>query len=137
MGHGIHYCTSCQTQLRDPDFDKGAAYRLEGQAYCENCARELVATLPADRINEILDAFESTRVEPPPERPSPPPSENRSNRTTRIMKALAANPGARILTSTSRRMATVPPAGEGNPATLIVGIGVAVIILVILAIVGM
>ena len=132
MGHGILYCTSCQTQLRAPDFDSGAAYRLEGQPYCEKCARELIATLPEDRINEILRAFESTQDDPP-ERPAPPPE--RGNRTTRIMKAIAANPGSRILTGTSRRMATVPPK-QGNPVPLIVGLGVAVVFLVLLAILG-
>jgi hypothetical protein len=132
MGHGILYCATCQEQLRDTDFDKELAYRLEGQSFCEKCARELIHTLPEDRINEILRAFfESTHDDPPP---APPPmSENHSNRTTRILKALQATPGVR-LTSTSRRMATVPP--EQQSSSLLVGIGIAVVVLVIMAIMG-
>ena len=131
MGHGIQYCTSCQTQLRDPDFEKGAAYRLENQSYCEQCARTLIATLPEDRVNDILHAFESTHDDPPERRPT----ERRGNRTTRIMKALAATPGVR-LTSTSRRMATVPPE-EANSLPMLAGIGAAVAIVVVIALIAM
>ena len=129
MGHGIHYCASCQLQLRDPDFDKGAAYRLEGHPYCEGCARELIHTLPEDRVNDIVRAFESTQDD---SASRPPVPEHRGNRTTRILKALSVSPGFR-LTSTSRRMATVPPE-ETQSAPLLVGVGVAVLLLVVLAI---
>lgn len=131
MGHGILYCATCHEQLRDTDFDKGAAYRLEGQSFCERCARDLIHTLPEDRVNEILRAFESSHDDPPPR---PPVTENRCNRTTRIMKALSASPGIR-LSSTSRRMATVPPDPEQS-SSLVVGIGIVVVVLVVLAIFG-
>jgi len=132
MGHGILYCATCQEQLRDTDFDKELAYRLEGQSFCERCARDLIHTLPEDRVNEILRAFESTHDDPPP--PPPPMSEHHGNRTTRILKALSSSPGIR-LTSTSRRMATVK-AEEASSSSLLVGIGIAVVILVVLAIFG-
>jgi len=132
MGHGILYCATCQEQLRDSDFDKELAYRLEGQSFCEKCARDLIHTLPEDRVNEILRAFESTHDEPAP--PPPPMSENHGNRTTRILKALSATPGIR-LTSTSRRMAIVK-AEAASSSSLLVGIGIAVVILVVLAIFG-
>ena len=131
MGHGILYCTTCHSQLRDTDFDKGAAYRLEGQSFCEGCARNLIHTLPEDRVNDILRAFEST-VDDTSRRPPPPMNEHRGNRTTRILKAISASPGIR-LTSTSRRMAIVPP-DQQDSAPLIVGIGIAVLVLVVLAI---
>jgi hypothetical protein len=131
MGHGILYCATCHSQLRDTDFDKGLAYRLEGQSFCEGCARNLIHTLPEDRVNDILRAFEST-VDDAARRPPPPMNENRGNRTTRILKALSASPGIR-LTSTSRRMAVVPPESE-QAAPLLVGIGIAVMVLVVLAI---
>jgi len=134
MGHGILYCGSCNEQLRDTDFDKELAYRLEGQSFCERCARNLIHTLPEDRVNDILRAFESTHDEPPTPQPPPPPmSERHGNRTTRILKALSATPGIR-LTSTSRRMATVK--AEEASSSLLIGIGIAVVILVVLAIVG-
>lgn len=130
MGHGILYCATCHSQLRDTDFDKGLAYRLEGQSFCEGCARTLIHTLPEDRVNDILRAFESTVDDSA--RRTPPMNEHRGNRTTRILKAISASPGVR-LTSTSRRMATVPPNNEqGTP--LLVGIGIAVVVLVVLAI---
>jgi len=129
MGHGILYCATCNSQLRDTDFDKGLAYRLEGQSFCEGCARNLIHTLPEDRVNDILRAFEST-VDDSARRP--PMNEHRGNRTTRILKAISTSPGIR-LTSTSRRMATVPPEpGQGTP--LLLGIGIAVVVLVVLAI---
>lgn len=117
-------------QLRDPDFEKETAYRLEGHPYCEGCARQLIHTLPEDRMNDILRAFESTQDDAPHR---PPPVEGHGNRTTRILKALSASPGIRVLTSTSRRMATVPPE-QDQPASLLIGVGVAVVVLVVLAI---
>jgi hypothetical protein len=131
MGHGILYCATCQEQLRDADFDKELAYRLEGQSFCEKCARELIHTLPEDRVNDILRTFESTHDDPPP---APPIAEHHGNRTTRILKALSSSPGIR-LTSTSRRMATVPPDPQAS-SSLLVGIGITVFILVVLAIYG-
>ena len=134
MGHGILYCATCHQQLRDTDFDKETAYRLEGQSFCEGCARDLIHTLPEDRVNDILRAFESTHDEAPT-RPPPPMAENRGNRTTRVLKALSASPGMRILTSTSRRMATVK-SEEAQSSSLLLGIGIAVVVLVVLAIIG-
>jgi hypothetical protein len=40
MGHAILYCTGCSTQLREPDFDRGAAFRFDGRVYCSKCAPE-------------------------------------------------------------------------------------------------
>jgi len=133
MGHGILYCATCHQQLRDTDFDKETAYRLEGQSFCEKCARDLIHTLPEDRVNDILRAFESTHDEPAA--PKAPMSENHGNRTTRVLKALSGSPGLRILTSTSRRMATVK-SEEAQSSSLLLGIGIAVVVLVVLAIIG-
>jgi len=133
MGHGILYCATCQEQLRDTDFDKGAAYRLEGQSFCEGCARDLIHTLPEDRVNDILRTFESSHDDSA-DRP-PPISEQHGNRTTRILTALSGSPGVRILTSTSRRMATVKSV-QAQSSSLIVSIGIAVVVLVVLAIMG-
>src|SRR6185369_17236516 len=38
MGQAIFYCTGCSTQLRDRDFEKGAAFRSQGFVYCQACA---------------------------------------------------------------------------------------------------
>ena len=133
MGHGILYCATCHQQLRDTDFDKGAAYRLEGQAFCEGCARDLIHTLPEDRVNAILRTFESSHDDSA--QLPPPISEQHGNRTTRILTALSASPSVRILSSSSRRIATVKSV-EAQSSSLIVSIGIAVVVLVMLAIIG-
>ncbi len=38
MGHAILYCSGCSKQLREPDFDRGAAYRFDGRVFCTDCA---------------------------------------------------------------------------------------------------
>jgi hypothetical protein len=126
MGHEILYCTRCRTQLRSTDFEKELAYYLEGRPFCETCARDLVHTLPEERINEILNAFESTRNEPPP----PPPALERPRRTTncttRIIRALAATSGPRMPTNSTRRM--VLPASERISETALIS-GAAALVL--------
>src|SRR4051794_26068004 len=46
MGQAILYCTGCSTQLRDRDFEKGAAFRSEGFVYCSACAPAEVRAQP-------------------------------------------------------------------------------------------
>ncbi len=38
MGQAISYCHLCSTQLRDADFEKGKAFRVDSMAYCAACA---------------------------------------------------------------------------------------------------
>jgi hypothetical protein len=124
MGHEILYCSRCRTQLRSTDFERELAYYLEGRAYCESCARELVHTLPEERINEILRAFDSTRNDPPP----PPTHERprRTNCTTRIIKAWAVTAGPRMPTNSTRRM-VLPASKRISEAALIAGAAVLVL----------
>src|SRR5262245_18798637 len=119
MGHEILYCSRCRTQLRSTDFEKELAYYLEGRAYCETCARDLVHRLPEERINEILEAFESTAADPPPPPPVVPHDRpRRTNCTTRIIKALAASQGPRMPTNSTRRM-VLPGSKQMSETTLI------------------
>ena len=46
MGQEILYCYKCQTRLLGSDFDKGHAFRVNSQAACAQCVRELLAHLP-------------------------------------------------------------------------------------------
>lgn len=46
MGQEILYCFKCQTRLLGSDFDKGLAFRVNSQAACPQCVRELLAHLP-------------------------------------------------------------------------------------------
>jgi hypothetical protein len=128
MGHEILYCTRCRTQLRSTDFEKELAYYLEGRAYCETCARDLVHTLPEERINDILHAFESTSDDTP-RAPQEPPHDRprRTNCTTRIIKALVASSGPRMPTNSTRRM-VLPGSERMSETTLIAGAAVLVLI---------
>lgn len=82
MGHAIYYCTGCSTQLRDPDFEKGAAFRFEGRVFCKACAPESVRAQASARIPKVAPAERKTvgdntsrilKVGPPP--PESPRSE--------------------------------------------------------------
>lgn len=54
MGTEIVYCSSCQNRILGSDFQKGAAFRFEGQVYCAKCAPE---------------AAKAAKTLPPPTRP--------------------------------------------------------------------
>jgi hypothetical protein len=41
MGQEIVYCAKCQRMLRGADFEKGAAFRVDSQAFCRACAPTL------------------------------------------------------------------------------------------------
>src|SRR6185503_12840269 len=51
MGNAILYCVGCSMQLRETDFDRGAAFRADARAWCKACAPEEVRSQPppADR----------------------------------------------------------------------------------------
>src|SRR5262245_47410088 len=46
MGQEILYCFKCQTRLLGSDFEKGLAFRVNSQAACSQCVRDLLAHLP-------------------------------------------------------------------------------------------
>ncbi len=46
MGQEILYCFKCQTRLLGSDFERGKAFRVEAQAACPTCVRDLLAHLP-------------------------------------------------------------------------------------------
>jgi hypothetical protein len=37
MGKGIVYCGDCGESLREDDFERGRAHRIEGSPYCTRC----------------------------------------------------------------------------------------------------
>jgi len=39
MGQAIVYCSGCNAQLRDTDFAKGAAFKIEHKITCRKCLR--------------------------------------------------------------------------------------------------
>lgn len=91
MGQEILYCFKCQTRLLGSDFDKGHAFRVNSQAACPQCVRELLAHLPdpdaeLERLKRAqvpkasgltpsstrIPAVSGPRLQPPPPRPSAP-----------------------------------------------------------------
>jgi len=46
MGNAILYCGGCNLQLRESDFDRGAAFRADARAWCKACAPEEIRSQP-------------------------------------------------------------------------------------------
>src|SRR5688500_7352201 len=59
MGHASLYSSSCSEQLRDPDFAKGLAFRVEGRAFCRACAPEEVRSQPSPLEQKSAPLVES------------------------------------------------------------------------------
>jgi hypothetical protein len=93
MGQEILYCCHCQRQLRSRDFDAGAALRLDSRVCCQACAPELMKTLPAAAVQEILKAAGSARA-PAPESNRPLPF--LSSASTLNSTVASRNPGSGI-----------------------------------------
>jgi len=52
MGQAIVYCAGCNAQLRDTDFAKGAAFKIEHKVFCRKClpAGVVPPPPPSDRL---------------------------------------------------------------------------------------
>jgi hypothetical protein len=91
MGQEILYCFKCQTRLLGSDFEKGHAFRVNSQAACSKCVRDLLAHLPdpdaeLERLKKAqvpkasgvtsstakIPMISSPRLQPPPPRPAIP-----------------------------------------------------------------
>src|SRR5690242_3635980 len=79
MGHAILYCSGCSKQLREPDFEKGAAFRANGRVFCKGCAPEDVrAKAPVPERKPELISPGTSRImyaapPPPVGKPLPTP----------------------------------------------------------------
>lgn len=65
MGQEILYCFRCQTRLTSFDFLRGEAFRVDDQAACAACTREVLPSFPLKKQREILN--QSPRKELPAE----------------------------------------------------------------------
>lgn len=65
MGQEILYCYRCQTRLSSFDFLRGEAFRIDDQAACAPCTREVLPSFPLKKQREILN--QSPRKDLPPE----------------------------------------------------------------------
>jgi hypothetical protein len=76
MGQAIVYCAVCNAQLREPDFARGAAFKIEHKVYCKKCAPADAAARPAERPasprrHGITTTSGLKAVQPDPPRTSP------------------------------------------------------------------
>jgi hypothetical protein len=96
MGREIVYCWKCATRLQGADFDSAKAFRVGDQVSCPDCVEELVADLPAEQQEAILN----------------PPKVKKSQS---IKKISSTNiPSAQRSEGTSRRTGPVPRQRTGT-----------------------
>jgi len=78
MGKAITYCNRCQNQIREADFDRGSAFRIEDRAYCQACSGEALKSLPPEKVGALLKEIASrgrkAAAAPPPPTPTAPPA---------------------------------------------------------------
>jgi hypothetical protein len=115
MGQAILYCFRCSTQLREAQFEKRKAFRVEGWVTCAACAPELLKTLPAERAAILEDQIAGK--ERKPSGATPPPM-----RDSRLSITPAAFP---------RAGGAAPPRPKGALLAGI-GLGVAALLLAVL-----
>src|SRR6185436_1295723 len=119
MGQEILYCFKCQTRLLGSDFDKGLAFRVDSQAACPNCVRELLAHLPDPDAE--LERLKRAQVPKPP-----------GSGSTTKMPALRMDSTSRNLVAPPRSAAPEPPPAQKSQMPMIVGGVVGVTALLIL-----
>jgi hypothetical protein len=107
MGQEILYCSTCRTQLRGIDFEKGKAHKGEGQVLCRTCYQAEYKTLPP-KVEEA-----------PPSTNTPARGTSSKSRSTRSIPIVAAPPPQD------------PPDPSGSATTWIV-VGTAVVLLLLL-----
>jgi len=71
MGQAILYCYRCSSQLREAQFEKRKAFRVDGWVTCADCAPELLKTLPADRASVLQDLMAGKERKPSSATPAP------------------------------------------------------------------
>lgn len=82
MGQSIVYCCRCRVQLREPEFERKAAFRFEDLSCCLDCAGDVIKSLPEPKAKILLSRLSEARPTPdlprmpgrgtalPPPRPS-------------------------------------------------------------------
>jgi hypothetical protein len=103
MGREIVYCWKCASRLRGEDFEAGDAYRVGDKVSCAGCVDELVADLPAEEQEAILN---------PPKRPPGVPRKNPSS------TVLPPVPKPEASSTTSRRTSTIQRPKTGTTASV-------------------
>jgi hypothetical protein len=108
MGQEILYCFKCQTRLLGSDFERGKAFRVDAQAACPQCVRDLLVHLP-DPDAEI-ERLKRTAVP----KPSGTPSSSVKLPTVSTARIPAAPPRTADPSSPPSRMPLLIPAVVGG-----------------------
>src|SRR6476619_7292973 len=89
MGNEIVYCRNCQTRLLNSDFERGAAFKIDGIASCDKCSADVLKLLPPDRLQEFLrQTAKSKQASPAPAKPTTRPEHRNGTTSIRIIPAV-------------------------------------------------
>src|SRR5258706_10381689 len=64
MGHAIVYCSNCSAQIRDADFEKRRAFKIDDQMFCSPCCREILGYEPAEDLSPTAANLIAQRPRP-------------------------------------------------------------------------
>jgi hypothetical protein len=120
MGQEILYCYKCQTRLLGSDFERGKAFRVNAQAACSDCVRDLLAHLPDPDAE--LEKLKRAQV------PKPPGVTSSSSK----MQAVRLDSTARLQVPASRAAAPQPPTQPPSRTPLIIAAALGGLVLLIL-----
>src|SRR5215204_2507207 len=81
MGKAIVYCQTCGKNLREEDFDRGRAFKIDNRPYCADCRPAVPEPEPVPSPPRRSSTERIPAVRPPKDRPGS---------TGRIPKAQAA-----------------------------------------------
>ncbi len=101
MGFELVYCWKCSKRLTERDFEGGKALRVGIHTSCLKCAEDLLAQLPPDQRESILN-----------------PSKGSESATRRSSSRLAKPPTPRSVTAVRRQASSARPSSQ---ITVIVG----------------
>jgi len=93
MGQEILYCAKCHNQLRSVQFEKRAALRFEGRAWCLECAEASISSLAPDAAARL--AHDIDLLKNPPA--SKPASVGSSVRIPGVPSTAESSPKVRIV----------------------------------------
>ena len=115
MGHAISYCAACNTQLRDPDFEKGTAFRAEGRVFCAKCAPEEIKSRPPEKKPDLSSTARIKMPAPSSRRMEAVPSENQGTKVVLFAAAGVVGIGLIALLAMSGGSSPRPAAEPVTP----------------------
>src|SRR5262245_25647999 len=122
MGQEILYCFKCQTRLLGSDFERGKAFRVDSQAACPDCVRELLAHLP--NPDAELEKLKRAHV------PKPPTAKSSSTK----IPAVRMDSTARIPLPPAPSAGSDPAGSPSRTPLIIAGVVGALVVVALLAV---